>query len=292
MSDSHQRPFSIKIFVPNGDPDGLRIVERSNWTGVGVVFNRTNYKQVVTRPEYAKTGVYILVGTSEESSLPTVYIGEGDPVKNRIDSHQREKDFWDWAIFFVTKDESMNKAHVKHLESRLYYLAKDAKKCNLDNSQTSQLPSLSEAETADVESFLLDMLNIFPLLNLDIFEKTITSKKPRDLLCIKSKGIIAKGYEDPKGFVVCRGSQAVKDEAESIHHYMTILRKDLLDQRVLADKGKYLEFTQDQVFKSPSTSAGVILGRTANGRIEWKTTEGVTLKILQAEAADSGVDDV
>lgn len=31
-----QRPFSIKIFVPDGDPDGLRIVEKSNWTGEGV----------------------------------------------------------------------------------------------------------------------------------------------------------------------------------------------------------------------------------------------------------------
>lgn len=43
---AEQRPFSIKIFVPDGDPDGLRIVEKSNWTGEGVVFNRTNYKAV------------------------------------------------------------------------------------------------------------------------------------------------------------------------------------------------------------------------------------------------------
>jgi hypothetical protein len=44
MPKLQQRPFSIKMFVPDGDPDGLRIVEKSNWTGVGVVFNRTNYK--------------------------------------------------------------------------------------------------------------------------------------------------------------------------------------------------------------------------------------------------------
>lgn len=35
MSD---RPFSIKIFLPNGQPDGLRIVDKSNWTGRGIVF--------------------------------------------------------------------------------------------------------------------------------------------------------------------------------------------------------------------------------------------------------------
>lgn len=33
MPDFQQRPFSIRIFVPDGDPDGLRMVEKSNWTG-------------------------------------------------------------------------------------------------------------------------------------------------------------------------------------------------------------------------------------------------------------------
>ena len=43
MPKLQQRPFSITIFVPDGDPDSLRFVEKSNWTGIGVVFNRTNY---------------------------------------------------------------------------------------------------------------------------------------------------------------------------------------------------------------------------------------------------------
>ena len=37
MPDFHQRPFFIRVLVPTGDPDGLRIVEKSNWPGVGVV---------------------------------------------------------------------------------------------------------------------------------------------------------------------------------------------------------------------------------------------------------------
>ena len=137
MPDFQQRPFKITVFLPDGDPDGLRLVEKSNWTGVGVVFNRTNYKQVVGRTEFDKTGIYILVGSSEESSLPTIYVGEGDPVKDRLNQHYSKKDFWDWAVFFATKDNSLNKAHVKHLESRLLELAKAAKQCKLDNTQPS-----------------------------------------------------------------------------------------------------------------------------------------------------------
>ena len=99
---------------------------------------------------------------------------------------------------------------------------------------------------------------------------------------MSAKGIKASGYEDAKGFVVVKGSQLVKDEVQSIHQYMSTLRKDFLAQGVIADIGQSYAFTQDQVFGSPSTAAGVILGRTANGRIEWKNSEGSTLKQLQA----------
>lgn len=287
MPDIHQRPFFIRVLVPTGDPDGLRIVEKSNWPGVGVVFNRTNYKEVVNRVEFDKTGVYVLVGTSDDSILPTIYVGEGDPVKNRLNQHYGKKDFWDWAVFFVAKDDSLNKAHVQHLEAELLRLAREAKQCKLDNSQSAIAPTLSEAELALADSFLQDILSIFPLLGLGVFEKTVTTtKKPGDLLTIDSKGIKASGYEDAKGFVVVKGSQLVKTETNTIHQYMSTLRKDLLTQGVIVDQGEHYAFAQDQVFTSPSTAAGVILGRTANGRIEWKNSEGKTLKQLQAAAAD------
>ena len=45
--------------------------------------------------------MYVLVGSPGESILPTIYVGEGDPVKNRLNQHYGRKDFWDWAVFFV-----------------------------------------------------------------------------------------------------------------------------------------------------------------------------------------------
>lgn len=286
MANSQQRPFSIRIFVPDGDPDGLRLVEKSNWTGVGVVFNRTNYKKAAARPEFDRTGVYILVGTSDDSVLPTVYIGEGDPVKDRLNQHYSRKDFWDWAIFFVTKDNSLNKAHVQRMEWRLLDLAKSAKQCKLDNGNMPWPPTLSEADTADVDSFLLDMLSIVPLLGLSIFEKSDAKSKPHELLYLDARGVKATGFEDAKGFVVIKGSEIAREEVPSIHHYMSVLRKDLMDQGVIVENGSHNIFTQDQVFNSPSTAAGVILGRTANGRVEWKAKDGKTLKQLQEAAAE------
>ncbi|TWU08374.1 GIY-YIG nuclease family protein [Stieleria varia] len=287
MSDFLQRPFSIRIFVPDGDPDGLRMVEKSNWTGIGVVFKRTGYKQVVGRPEFDRTGIYVLVGFSEDSALPTLYIGEGDPVKERLNQHYSKKDFWDWAVFFVTKDTSLNKAHVKHLESRLLELAKTAKQCKLDNTGSSLPPTLSEAERADMESFLLDILSIFPLLGLGVFEKTETKKKPKNLLYIEAKGIKATGYEDAKGFVVMSGSEMVLHETNSIHNYLSVMRKDLIEKCVVELRSDRYVFIEGYAFSSPSSAAGVIKGGSANGRDDWKDKDGVSLKTLQSAASTS-----
>ncbi len=43
-------PFSLRILVADGDPDGLRIVEKSNWIGKALVFQRALLPQVKVRP--------------------------------------------------------------------------------------------------------------------------------------------------------------------------------------------------------------------------------------------------
>jgi hypothetical protein len=44
-----------------------------------------------------------------------------------------------------------------------------------------------------------------------------------------------------------------------------------------------LVFDQDYEFTSPSMAASIVLGRSANGRDEWKNSKGKSLKDLQSE---------
>jgi hypothetical protein len=60
----------------------------------------------------------------------------------------------------------------------------------------------------------------------------------------------------------------------------------LFEQGVLVDQGEFYTFHQDYTFDSPSTAAATVMGRNANGRIEWKTRNGVTLKELQEQSMD------
>jgi hypothetical protein len=53
----------------------------------------------------APNGSTSVSGTSslaQEDDLPTIYIGQADGVRNRIDAHHQNKDFWDWGIIFVS----------------------------------------------------------------------------------------------------------------------------------------------------------------------------------------------
>ena len=164
-------PFTIRVFVPDGDPEGVRLIDRMNWTGIGVAFPRARWSEVKLRPEMQRTGVYVLVGyRAEDDDLPTLYIGQADGVRGRIDLHVQNKDFWDWGIVFVSTSGGLNRAHVTWLEYALLRRAADAQRCHLDNGNAPQEPVLSEAEKADTQGFLKEILQILPLVGLRAFE--------------------------------------------------------------------------------------------------------------------------
>src|SRR5262249_14434367 len=135
------------------------------------------------------------------------------------------------------------------------------------------------------EGFLADLILCLPIVGLSLFEKAKVSAGGKRDLFLRAKGIEARGEDGTEGFVVRAGSQTVKDEAPSIQAFLTDLRKSLVASGVLERAGAGYRFTQDYTFNSPSTAAGVLLGRSANGRTDWKDTKGRTLKEIQEAEA-------
>ena len=282
-------PFSINIFVADGDPDGLRLVERSNWTGRGVIYPRALHTKVRVRAEFKETGVYILIGPRESGEGEKIYIGEGDPVIDRLNHHYAQKDFWTKAAFFVAGQGQLNKAHVQYLESRLVKRADLAKRAELENGNSPAEPSLSEADRAYMDVFLSNLLGMLPALGIHAFEEPSSeaeSKTP--LLICQKKGLKATGRDTAKGFVVLAGSHAAKKHTPALEKQFPLyaeMRDQLVKNGVLAKDGETLRFTQDYTFNSPSMASSVILGRAANGRFHWKDAHGKTLKEIQEALA-------
>jgi hypothetical protein len=282
-----RRGYSIEIFLPEGTPTGLKLIEKTNWSGLGVMCPRPRFTASKQRDAFRKPGVYVLTGPSDTADLPKAYIGEGDPVRERLEEAHKNRDFWNMAYFFTSKDARLNKAHVEHLEHRLVALAADAKRCTLENGNVPNAPSLSESESAFADTFLDEALLCFPILGVNIFERPMLDSKIRQLLILTNKGVQAKGYESDDGFIVKKGSTAVVDTVRSAHAFSISLRQELQKSGILKQQSpQFLEFTEDYEFSSPSTAAAVLVGASINGRDFWKTQEGVTLKELQAKAED------
>ena len=67
----------IRLFLVDGDAQGLHTAEVMNWTDQIFVGPRSQLKKVGRRPESRKTGVYMLVGRDpEDFASNVVYIGE------------------------------------------------------------------------------------------------------------------------------------------------------------------------------------------------------------------------
>ena len=278
---------TIKIFLPDGSPEGIRIISKSNWTGTAVMANRSQLSSAINREELAKPGVYVLTGTELEGSQK-IYIGQSDNLKERLKQHISGKDFWDIFVAFSCTDGTLNTAHVRFLEYQLIKLAKKANQWDVDNTVDPKEPRLSESDKEDSKGFLAEMLLIFPILGIDAFEQAITkvSKYDKDLLFLSERGAEAKGQEADDGFIVLKGSRARAEETASIHKYMSEMRQQLLSREVLKEKDGVLIFTQDYRFNSPSTAAGVLVGGAANGRLAWKNRDNKPLREIQEERVE------
>ncbi len=74
-------PFTLRVFVPSGDPESTRIIEKMNWTGRGYYVPRGDWPNVRTRDELAGPGVYVLLGHEQDeigNEVPLAYIGQTD----------------------------------------------------------------------------------------------------------------------------------------------------------------------------------------------------------------------
>lgn len=105
-----------------------------------------------------------------------------------------------------------------------------------------------------------------------------------DQFQLNGKDAHAIGVLTDHGFVVRAGAVARKDIVPSAADTVTPIRKRLLAEGVLVDDGQGLRFTQDYRFDSPSGAAAAVMGRTANGWIEWKRSDGQTLSKVKRVA--------
>lgn len=275
---------TIKIFLIDGDPNGRMSCELSNWSGKAYKIPRIKIKDCTDRNDLTSTGVYLLFG-KDDYGKDQVYIGEAESILKRLNQQLTSKDFWNEAIIFISKDENLNKAHIKYLENRLHEIAKFANRYKVDNSIIPTQSSISESDRAEMEEFIEYIKMLVNTLGHKVFDekREFKPKQKHEIFFINAaRGADGQGEPTSEGFVVFKYSKAAFTVVNSMTPNIINYRQKLIDEGVLVSKGEYYEFSEDYIFSSPSTAAVIVMGRNANGLIEWKNKDGKTLKDIES----------
>lgn len=273
-----QRPQTIQIFLPDGNPTSIKIADLTNRMIVAVLIPRNKLTECGVRPEVNKYGIYFLFGINEDKAKPISYIGETEDCFKRLKDHHRTKDFWNYAIAITSKSNAFTKSHVKFLEYICIKTAIEIGRYDTDNLATPAKPFITESMEADLLDNFDTIKILLSTLGFPIFEDIRkSSAESKELLYCKGKDAVAKGEMLDDGFLVFKGSIANKDESKTAGTWVTGMRKKLMDSNIVKPENGVLVFAEDFVFGSPSAAAASVLGRRANGWLEWKNNAGQTI---------------
>lgn len=276
---------TIQMCIFDGNPNGRIMCELSNWNGRVYKVSRNDLNEFARRTDSEFTGVYFLFGKDEDNN-DTVYVGEAEKMLVRLKQHLKDHHYWNDCVVVISKDNILNKAHVKFLENKFYNLAIDAKRATIINTTVPTCSSISEFDESMLEEFIENAKLLVNTLGYKVFDKVDisameNSEEKQNIFFIKAaRGADAKGMLVSDGFLVAKGSKIARDTTPSMSANLVNMRNRLFEKGFVNQE---CLFVTDYVFTSPSLAAAVVMGRNANGRIEWKTVNNSSIKDIEEQ---------
>ena len=271
---------TIQLYIFDGNPNGRIMCELSNWNGRVYKVSRNDLREFEKRDDATHTGIYFLFGRNENNDT-TVYVGEAENIIHRLKDHISDKEYWNDAIAVISKDNLLNKAHVKYLENEFYSLANDSARAIIVNKNIPTRSSVSEYDEAMLKEFTENtklLVNTLGYKVFDLVTDDIINEQNTVFYISAARGANGKGMIVSDGFAVLKGSVIANTVTPSYPAGTNKKRTQLLESGIINDR---FEFTKDYVFTSPSLAADIVMGRSANGLTEWKTDSGTMLKDCQ-----------
>ncbi len=282
------RPQTIQIFLPAGDPRGMRVAEITTRIVRVIEVPRSQLTEFLKMPEAQQVGVYFLMGELSEAGLPRAYIGQSGNVGARLVQQNKDKDFWNRALVVISLTNSMTQTHALFLEWFAIQQATKAGRYSLENGNTGSQPYTPAPLQADCHEIHETAATLLATLGQPIFEpltNAATAKGEAELFYCKGSGADGVGEYNTEGFVVLKGSKRRIENLASIQGTSNVqIREALVKDGVMAPQDGVCVFTRNHLFPSPSLAAMALMGRSANGWVEWEAGNGKTLDELKRQA--------
>ncbi len=282
------RPQTIQIYLPAGDPRGMRVAEITTRIVRVIEVPRSQLAEFIKTPEAQQVGVYFLMGELSEAGFPRVYIGQSGKLGSRLVQHNQSKDFWNRALVVISLTNSMTQTHALFLEWFAISEATKAGRYSLKNGNTSARPHTPAPLEADCHEIHETAATLLATLGQPIFEpltNTLTTRGEKELFYCKGADADGVGEYTTEGFVVLKGSRGRLENLASLQGRSSErFREKLIAGGIMAADGNSVVFTRDHLFSSPSMAAVALLGRSANGWMAWKAANGKTLDELKRQS--------
>lgn len=275
------RPLTIQLYLPDGNPKGLRISELTTSVVRVIEVPRTHLGAFQKLPESRQVGLYFLFG-GDKSASGHVYIGQTSNVGARLATHNSKKDFWTMAWVVVFNSPHFTPTHTLYMEYESIRMAQEAQRFTLDNGNTGQKPPISYGLQSDADNALDTLRLLFDALQFPVFEpraSLLALLANNQMYFCSSMGMQVRGHYTATGFMVLSGSTAVLKTAMFIQGTnIEKLREQLYASKILRLQGGRLAFVQDHEFSSVQEASAVVLGRHSNVENEWFDEEGRALR--------------
>ncbi len=283
-------PKTIQIFLPAGDPRGIRIAEITTRIVQVIEVPRSLLPDFLKMPESEQVALYFLFGDAGDGTEPSVYIGQTGGLRARLASHNEKKDFWQKALVLISRTHSLTQTHTVFLEWHSLQATKAAGRYTLENGNSGTKPHTPAPLQADCLEIFDTGRILLATLGYPVFEPvaTGTSNQPAEVFVCRTVGVDGKGLYTPEGFVVLKGSVGRRANVASIVGTSDErFRTKLIEAGVMRQQGDAVIFVKDHLFSSPSMAGLALQGRTSNGWKDWKNADGVTLDKLKRATAEA-----
>ena len=280
-------PKTIQIFLPGGDPRGIRIAEITTRIVQVIEVPRSLLQDFLAMPESNQVALYFLFGEKGEVEDPKVYIGQTGDLRERLKAHNKDdkKDFWQRALVLISRTQSLTQTHALFLEWKCLQAARKAGRYADENSNSGSKPHTPAPLEADCLEIFETGSTLLATLGYTVFDAvgaSSVSSTVEEVFYCKASESDGRGLYTPEGFVVLNGSIGrLKNVPSIIGTSDERFRKRLFESGVMRQEGDKVIFEKDHLFSSPSMAAIALMGRNANGWLEWRDKNGNSLDKLK-----------
>jgi hypothetical protein len=282
-------PKTIQIFLPGGDPHGIRVAEITTRIVQVIEVPRSLLQDFLTMPESDQVALYFLFGEAQDGSEQKVYLGQTGDLRARLVKHNKEKEFWERALVLISRTNSLTQTHALFLEWHCLQAARNAARYADENGNSGTKPHTPAPLEADCLEIFETGKILLATLGYPLFDpvvKSATTPKQEEMFYCKASGSNGRGLYTQEGFVVLKGSIGRLENMPSfVGTTWHELRQRMVESGALREEGGKLIFTKDHLFKTPSMAAAFLAGRSANGWIEWRDKDGNTLDAVKRQSS-------